>query len=156
VENGYLQFRYHVNKEPCCDFDLAAGTFRKGLWERDVAEFFVGAVGSPVYQEVNISPTGAWWSALFSEYRVLEREIKFKPLIETARKKGEWSLLFRAGVENFVPWQGTDETKRTVSATSILYHPEPNYFAWNHTLGGEPDFHRADLLKPWASVPYTS
>ena len=47
-----------------------AGGFAEGLWEQDVAEFFVADPETGHYQEFNLSPGGAWWSAIFSGPRV--------------------------------------------------------------------------------------
>ncbi len=44
--------------------------FVEGLWEHDVAEFFLLDRRRGTYQEYNLSPGGAWWAAAFSAPRV--------------------------------------------------------------------------------------
>ena len=112
-----------------------------------MAEFFVANGLDNSYQEVNVSPTGAWWSALFSDYRKLERAVVFDPIIETSVSDSFWEVQFKTEIANLCPWQSGGQ--RLFSAASILYDPEANYFCWNHQPGtDEPDFHRRDLFHP--------
>ena len=61
ISGDRFKFSYRCRKTPRCDHSLETGQFVEGLWEQDVAEFFVAAGGTEC-QEINISPTGAWWS----------------------------------------------------------------------------------------------
>jgi len=47
----------------------APGQFREGLWHGNVFELFVHSAESDKYCELNLSPTGAWWSMFFDGYR---------------------------------------------------------------------------------------
>lgn len=57
---------------PDCDFSLRGGSFVENLWQKDCAELFLAEAGTTRYQEFNLSPTGAWWSAVFESYRKRE------------------------------------------------------------------------------------
>ena len=140
-----LHFRFRVQKAPFCDQSLGLGDFVEGLWQKDVAELFLAGRGSH-YQEINVSPTGAWWSASFSDYRVLQQEVRFQPRIEVKMEQTSWQVDFSAPLEGILPFRDLEPREFRFSPTAILYSPEPHYFAWNHKGGGEPDFHRADLL----------
>lgn len=148
IEGDVLHFAYRCRKAPNCDKNLVLGEFVEGLWERDVAEFFVAGRGTS-YQEVNISPTGAWWSCLFSDYRERAEVVRFEPEIQVSGEANSWSVDFKVRLEDLRPWRGLKNTERLFSVCSILHDPEPRYFAWNHSGGGEPDFHRRDLLHPF-------
>lgn len=147
IRNHRLIFRFSAEKAAYCDRDLALGRFQEGLWEKDVAEIFV-AGPDPSYQEINVSPTGAWWSALFSNYREFQQEVRFEPTIAASISEQRWEIEFTASLDDLVPWRNVPPPQRLISSTAILHSPEPHYFAWNHTTGGEPDFHRRDLFQP--------
>lgn len=146
IEGQVFHFEFRADKSPVCDFALKRGEFVAGLWEQDVAEFFVSAGGAQ-YQEINISPTGAWWSALFSGYRQEERELRFSPLIQSHVTAEAWQVEFQVELSSLLPWQDLEPSQCLISPTCILYDPEPSYFAWNHNSGGEPDFHQASLFR---------
>lgn len=139
-----VEFRF--NKSVRFDESLAHGQFVEGLWESDVAEFFVSGGGQD-YQEVNISPTGAWWSAQFSNYRERSRVSEFDVSIQSKVGSGLWEVRFETALSNLFPWRDCAPQARRISPTAILFDTKPHYFAWNHNSGGEPDFHRADLFK---------
>ena len=147
LDGDRFSFSYRCHKRPHCDQTLPRGRFVEGLWERDVAEFFVAGQGT-TYQEINISPTGAWWSCLFSDYRQPVDEVRFEPVIEAREHSDGWGVTFNVALSDLKPWVGVEPQRRRLSVTSILYDPEPHYFAWNHQSGGEPDFHRLDLFRP--------
>jgi hypothetical protein len=147
VSKGRLRFQFRAEKCADCDRRYQRGDFVEGLWERDVAEFFVAGEGS-VYQEINISPTGAWWSASFTGYRSKPTEIRFEPLITVEESDDRWAVTFEASLDSFRPWRKLAPSQRLFSPTAILYDSKPNYFAWNHSGGGEPDFHRRELFQP--------
>ncbi len=140
-------FRFEAPKAPRCDLSLGLGDFVEGLWERDVAEFFVAGIG-PSYQEINISPTGAWWSAVFSDYRELKSVAQFEPKITADWSDQRWAVSFESDLYDLEPWRESGPDQRLISPAAILHTPEPHYFAWNHRGDGEPDFHRSDLFKP--------
>ena len=146
IKGDKLFFEFRAEKKPTYDRAHRQGDFFYGLWEQDVAEFFVAGAGAR-YQEINISPSGAWWSGLFSDYRVLESNQQFDCSIESKISSHSWEISFEAELRHFQPWRELPSSERRISVASILYDPDPQYFAWNHGGGGEPDFHRQDLFK---------
>ena len=149
VEGGILHFSFRAQKAPWCDESLLSGSFVEGLWEKDVAELFLSGPGES-YQEINVSPTGAWWSALFCDYRERSQTVEFPVEIEVERADNFWQVHFSTAAENLIPWSGLEWSEYRASPTAILHGPEPSFFAWNWNPNkdGEPDFHRKDLLKP--------
>lgn len=147
IKEGVFEFAFRAAKKAHCNDSLGLGQHVAELWKMDVAEVFLSGPGG-AYQEINVSPRGAWWSALFSDYRLMDRELEFAVEIAQEVKADSWQIHFRTSLENIVPWRGLSPEEFMVSATAILYAPEPHYFALHHQNGGEPDFHRRDLLKP--------
>ena len=142
-----LVFAFAAEKAPHCDNSLAEGEFKEGLWEKDVAEFFVSADGRS-YQEINISPTGAYWSALFSDYRVREKELHLNPTIEANIGPDSWSVVFKVECEKLVPWLDVPREKWRFTPTAILHDPHPAFFCWAEPQSMEPDFHAEHLRRP--------
>lgn len=135
-----LNYQFGVEKAAECD-PHPPGSFVAGLWEKEVAEIFVAAPGGG-YQEFNVSPTGAWWSALFSGYRQLVREVTEPPLaVQAHRSAGAWSVELKV--------RPALEVHR-LNPTAILTPADPVYLCLGHRTGGEPDFHRADNFLPLA------
>lgn len=149
IEDERLHYSFRAEKTPVCDEGLELGRFVEGLWEKDVAELFLSGPGD-AYQEINISPTGAWWSALFSGYRERSQTVEFPVEIEVERDDKLWQVSFSTAVENLNPWSGLEWSEYRASPAAILHGSEPSFFAWNWNPNkdGEPDFHRKDLLKP--------
>jgi hypothetical protein len=122
----------------------ALGAFVEGLWEHDVAEFFLmDAQGR--YQEFNMSPSGAWWSCGFSSYRtrieqnVAPREV----LIESAIEPGAWDVVFSLPLrELLIPLE--DVVGIHVSAISRT--PLTRYLSSSPVAGEEPNFHRRECF----------
>lgn len=113
--------------------------FVEGLWEQDVAEFFIADRATGHYQEFNLGPGGAWWSATFSAPRV-----RIAPQPECR--------LF--GITTNVSWTDTqwigrqslplpDLAGAAVNFTAIIAGPDGRRFYSLADLGGRtPDFHR--------------
>lgn len=141
-----LVFRFKVDKPPECDLNYRQGQFVEGLWEREVAELFVMAP-SGRYQEFNISPAGAWWSASFSAYR--EREKSLEGLAVTVRSRHDehsWEVELRVPVQDLVVLNGFEFDQARWNVTAILSPEEPIYLSWGEAEKVQPDFHRADLF----------
>ena len=147
VGEEFLDFRFQVNKTPHFNSERKFGDFVPRLSDWDVAEFFLAGTGQD-YQEVNVSPTGAWWSAYFEGYRVEPRELRYPSEIVVEKDDSSWSMSFRTELKHFIPWMNSPREDWRISVTSILYDPEPTFYCWNHFTGGEPDYHRVDIMRP--------
>lgn len=144
LDGELLVFRFRAEKTPHC-FGHSCGEFVEGLWERDVAEFFVAGPG-PSYQEVNVAPCGAWWSALFSGYRERQAEVRLQAEVQAWPEQNSWAIEFRAALAEF-PLLGSNLEGSRWAVCSILHRPEPLYLCSGHHQGGEPDFHQTSNLE---------
>lgn len=136
-----LHFYFQAGKAPECDLTLQPGDFVEGLWHKDVAELFLmGPDGR--YQELNLSPRGAWWCAVFSGYRQREKAWA-PPGVEVAggRDDGRWwaELSIPLSDLEVLPPGGLSQARLNVAA--ILGPERPEYLSFGHHQGGEPDFH---------------
>lgn len=148
LEGDFLIFSFAANKKPLFQEHHESGDFVEGLWERDVAEFFVGTANGDVYQEINVSPSGAWWSALFSDYRVREQEVRMEVEVDAELEAEKWAVRFRVPIGELVPWRDVQPGHRTFTPTAVLYDPKPHYFCWAEGQSVEPDFHLKHLRRP--------
>lgn len=131
VAGPRLQFHFSTGWPPSCDPE--ARGFVSGLWERDVAEFFLMAEDGS-YQEFNLSPTGAWWSARFRGYRDLLREDQCPSVATGAHSTTEgWSAWLSVELRDLIEWKKTN-------VCAIL---GGRFFCAGHSSGGQPDFHLA-------------
>ena len=147
-----LCFEYWSLKNAECDETNRSGEFVEGLWEKDVAEFFVmGPDGR--YQEFNLSPTGAWWSATFTGYREGCQPVAAPSVrTEAEREQDRWSArLWVAPSDILVLGGATDLTEASINVCSILAPRDPIYLCWGWQKGNQPDFHRAENFLPTGS-----
>jgi hypothetical protein len=116
------------------------GDFIEGLWERDVAEFFlINARGE--YQEFNLSPDGAWWSMLFTSYRERSARV-LKPtgvVVSVEREPQSWRGTI--GVPRAELQVAPDEIVG-IHVSGILYGgSEVRYLSSAGQPSFDPDFH---------------
>jgi len=123
-----LKFAFECGCPAACD---EVSGFVEGLWNRDVCEFFlVASDGS--YQEFNLSPTGAWWSARFRSYRSQESVCPGLSVVTSAaRSRSGWKATLSVPVAEVIAWE-------RFQVTAIL---GGRYFSTG-ACTGEPDFHR--------------
>lgn len=139
-----LTFWFAADKPPRCDLSIPRGQFQSGLWEQEVAEFFLSGPGQS-YQEFNLSPSGAWWSASFDAYRSPAKECpQLRVRTDCGQDEQGWwaQLSLELGQLEF-DWSGA-----LLKPTAILWEDEPRYFCYGHTQGGEPDFHLREDFRP--------
>lgn len=107
--------------------------FVDGLWRHTCCELFVARHGSPVYHELNFSPSGEWALYSFSDYRdggPLDQPV---PLIRTSRAEGTFVL------EAQVQWP-EGPVLLGLSAVVEERNGALSYWALRHAPG-KPDFH---------------
>ncbi len=150
LREGVLVFEFWANKAAECNASLASGDFVEGLWEQDVAELFVMAPDGR-YQEFNLSPTGAWWSATFTGYREgCQAERATSIQTEAHCEEGRWSARLSLAVSDLNVLQGSDISLARLNVTAILSPQNPSYLCWGWQNGEQPDFHRAENFLPIA------
>ena len=139
-----LRFGFRAQKPPQCDLELRAGDFVEGLWESDVAELFLmGPSGR--YQELNLSPSGAWWCATFSGYRQRDSVLRC-PSVKTSAQwdSGSWEAELSLDLADLPVLADSDLSRARLHVASILDPERPEYLCLGHVGGGQPDFHRAE------------
>ena len=130
------------------------GEFIEGLWEDDVAELFIKSP-SGVYQELNIAPSGAWWSMSLEEYRVrraspLRPEVRY---LSTSVTSGSWSVVAafsRSSLEIPV----TPDVLLHVSG--MWYREQPCFLSSCPLQGVAPDYHHPGCFQPVVMLPCPS
>jgi hypothetical protein len=134
---------------PDHDAFLARGSFVAGLWQRDVAELFVGTHGAPSYRELNLSPAGAWWSCSFSGYRQADRDASAPAAgAETIGEVGAggWVAGLAVPRQAVLPGGEVDRTT-TLNVCMIVGGRDRRYLCWR-PAAGPPDFHLPSCFVP--------
>lgn len=147
-DGDFLGYRFEAEKAAQCDTNLRPGDFVEGLWEQDVAELFLmGPDGR--YQELNLSPGGAWWCATFSGYRQRE-EVLQCPSARTRAgvEAGRWWAELRLSIGDIPVMKEGGWQAARLHVASILDPNDPEYLCSGHHSGGEPDFHREQNFQP--------
>lgn len=121
--------------------------FVEGLWEQDVAEFFIVDRRTGHYQEFNLSPGGAWWSACFRAPRVrIDPQpgwTAFGVRTEVVWTNDEWM--------GRMSWPLPDLATASVNFNAIVAGTAGRRFYSLAALSGfTPDFHRPE---DWLTIP---
>ena len=116
---------------------LSNAQFVEGLWEKDVAELFVS--NGDCYQEFNFSPSGAWWTWMFTDYR--ERSDDFKapstsPTISSVISETNWKLHAE------IPSEVLQIELKNITHAQVCFILNSKYFCTASNKDIEPDFHR--------------
>ncbi|MEY4668242.1 MAG: hypothetical protein RL518_941 [Pseudomonadota bacterium] len=125
--------------------------FVEGLWEEDVAEFFIKSPNG-VYQEVNIAPSGAWWSMTLDGYRV-RRESPVKPeVLHLCTSVGDrgWSVV---AAFSRVSMEVGVTPHSLLHVSGMWYQEAPNYLSSRPLQGVAPDYHHEGCFEPVAIIP---
>ncbi len=137
-----LFFGLKVFTTPNYNADLTVGQFQEGLWNQDVAELFIVDNNLRAYQEINLAPSGAYWSNYFTDYRKplnnkyidLRPQDFFKETTETS-----WTVGMALDLSKFSVKINPNNMRLNV--TAISNSPEPSYYSLAKTKSVKPDFH---------------
>lgn len=146
-----LWFCARVPGRPDFERSHLPGEFVEGLWERDVAEFFIQD-SSGRYQEFNVSPSGAWWTVLLMSYRT-RAEATLEPrlaAVDTGISDGGWSAVL--GVARDDLSVALEEGSR-LHVSGIVHKPVKQYLSSKPVPSIDPDFHYPDCFQPTEFVP---
>lgn len=152
LDSDVLHFHVRVANAPHYDATHAGGAFIEGLWTMDCAELFIKEPQSSRYQEFNLAPSGAWWSASFSEYR--QRSLVATPESASgsaAATEANWSASLRIVRDKLLIAPSALESG-SANVTFILRHPEEHFYSFASLGNGEPDFHRIDQFLGWQAT----
>ncbi len=137
-------FRVHVDKEPFLHpTKMQPNTYHEGLWEYDVAEWFIADPATGKYIELNLAPTGAWWMMVFNALR--QRAERLMPDIneittEAVLENNAWSASLEIPVTVIEQVLGSVAMKHNVCF--ILGQNPRQYLSWTRLDSKHPDFHR--------------
>lgn len=144
----YSSWVFHVcvDKKPVLHpLKMSPQTYYEGLWEYDVAEWFIVNPITGKYIELNLAPTGAWWMMVFDAPRQRAaddmsdlRGIK----IENECATKSWSASLEIPVLMIENILGRDVLKYNVCF--ILGDSPREYLSQTVLNAVQPDFHRPD------------
>lgn len=141
-----LFFGCTIDVLPVYDASIAQGEFRAELWKQDVVELFLGSAEGGEYQELNLSPSGAWWTAVFTGYRVPLQSTIVPAGVKTFATvdKDGWSAALSIPLAS-LQFPLTDKTTANICGISW---EKKEFWSAGEATEGEPDFHRKELRRP--------
>lgn len=128
--------------------DGACGAFQAELWKYDAAEFFISTPDGSRYLEFNLSPSGAWWAAVFCAPRQIAQG--FESWIPTgvqatgSNSSNGWNCQATIPLSIFKA-AGITPTDCKLTAAAILNSPDQIFLTTALPCDTQPDFHRPDL-----------
>ena len=139
-------FHVRVDQKPVLHpMKMSPQTYHEGLWEYDVAEWFIANPTTGKYIELNLAPTGAWWMMIFDAPRQRGKEdmpdlsgIKTSNMFTALTWKASLAIPILV-VEKAL---GRDTLKHNVCF--ILGKNPREYLSWTRLAAKQPDFHRPD------------
>jgi|GEM_PF-6373572 len=113
--------------------------FAEGLFKFDVFEIFIFDLESKRYLEFNFSPNSHFWSALFKDYREIDKEINQEVnLFQTSLDKDSFKIEVVVDLNKY----NLSFNKYFVNLNSILYNNDEKHFhSLNPLMSENPDFH---------------
>lgn len=129
-----------------------AGEFYEGLWEEQVLELFLTADSGDAYQEFNLSPSGAWWTQLFTSHRVRDTAATLPRTLEVYAEEGsEGSRSFFRIPRNMLSVKCNFGDSTRANVTAVIVYPTIKRFASVHSgAPGPADFHAAEGFHPFS------
>lgn len=128
------------------------GEFVEGLWEGAVIELFLAEEGTSRYQEINLAPSGAWWSCAFDSYRARASLPPPRSIKIFASPRGEILELGAAIKRNELAIQTGFGERNRANLSAILGSGNNRSYLSLSPSSGEPDFHR---VESWSKVRRT-
>lgn len=127
------------------------GAFVEGLWDGDVAEVFIKSAAGR-YQELNLAPSGAWWSMTLSDYRKRAPNARRPELlyVDSTVGDGQWEVV-AAFKRRTLDVDITAES--SVHVSGMWYRPQATFLSSHPPAGVDPDYHHGECFQ---SVSFTS
>ncbi len=146
-ENQFWIFSVQVNVPADITLPAQPGEYFEGLWEQDVAEWFIANPQTGHYIELNLAANGAWWLMAFSQPRV-----RNETLLQTTSLAGvntqhqmtatAWQAELRLPQNCLQNLLG--EGQWTHNVCFILGQQPRQYLSMNQLASLKPDFHLPD------------
>lgn len=145
-----LFFAASANVPASCK-DYEPGSFVEGLWNEDVVELFLKDDSSGAYQEINLSPGGAWWTVFFDSYRARNPFFRSaaQAVVQTRKTNSSWYAalsILRKQLGASITFTG--KSRGAVSA--ILGTEHRSYMTLNPLPEFQPDFHLPAHFLPFS------
>ena len=128
-----------------------SGEFVEGLWEEDVAELFIKSP-SGAYQELNIAPSGAWWSMTLTDYRV-RSEVAQRPhllSLSTFVDGESWNVVVSLARSTMEVPVSPDSL---LHVSGMWYQPQPCYLSSRPAPDEAPDYHHRECFERAVMLP---
>lgn len=136
ISRDTCYFGFETDLRPS-ESELQPGTYHEGLWNGDVAELFLSTDGG--YTEINLAPSGAWWSCRFESARKRAPQ-EPTPLhgvqVLRAQRASGWKVAL-----SFPLCSVGGNTLLTGNVTAILGVPR-TYLSWAPLPARKLDFHQ--------------
>ncbi len=144
----YSAWMFHVcvdKKAVLHPLKMPPQTYYEGLWEYDVAEWFIVNPVTGKYIELNLAPTGAWWMMVFDAPR--QRAVDDAPDLRGIRTGSmlaneSWEAYLELPTLVVEKALGRGALKHNVCF--ILGRNPREYLSWTRLAAKQPDFHRPD------------
>jgi len=160
TDSKFLYFRFIA--PGAASFDpIPLGTFQERLWEKDVAELFIQLPDSESYLELNLSPSGAWWLAKFSNYRQPDHSSNFSSnelakldvAVDAKVEAARWQVSIAVPLAEIgLTFDVLQNSSANICA--ILGSQERQYLSFTAGNSLKPDFHHAQLFKRLSVLAY--
>lgn len=139
TNSQYILIECLFSKRAQFDATLKPGIFHEGLWQLDVLELFLVDQGGIGYQEINLSPAGAWWSCKFSSYRKRAQPAQKAPSAQVSRELRSGDILVALKLKRSELLVQCNFERQAYANVSAMHHGQA--FSWAAIPSEKPDFH---------------
>ena len=148
ISPSHIYFGATRNASATILHDASLGAFVEGLWNADVAELFIKDDETDAYQEFNLAPNGAWWSARFGSYRMQDKSAKInQSAVQTYQhiEKTMWRAAIKIPRDSLVV-QCVFNEKSRANVCGIFGATTRSYLSFAKANSPSPDFHLPELF----------
>ncbi len=136
-KDQFLNIKYEVSPNDNLVWPVSQMPIRQyEIWKSTCFEFFLSQKDSKSYLEFNLSPSGAWDTYIFSDYRTPSKPVRFNDveLIDFDQTKSSVSARFK-----FLDLPFKSAYEANITAVIEDNHGV-HYYAYKHAQT-QPDFH---------------
>lgn len=147
-DKGLWVFSTEIPVPPQNPLLAEPGQYFEGLWEQDVAEWFIVNPQTGMYVEINLASNGAWWLMPFSGPR--QRNESLLPdlgRISTRTHQEQEAWAAEISIPEYTLRHSLGAGEWTHNACFILGSEPRQYLSWASLNAEHPDFHRLTEIK---------
>ena len=118
-------------------------TRQDNLWKQTCYEAFISWGNSPLYWELNVSPSGDWNLYSFDSYRegqALENRIEWIDIVDIQKSNHSQRMKLNLDLSPLLPLIKSSELCLGLSAILVREDHSQTFWALDHK-GDQPDFH---------------